>query len=247
MAQIKDILGLKEMRDCKTLIRQLISEFVGTFMYLSVVLSAGIGYGDADPRVVIALANGLIVASIVQIIGHVSGGHINPAVTIGALVCGHIKLLKALCYVVMQALGSIAGAAVAHAVSSKGIRGNLGATIPYEHTEPMQVFALEFLMTFLLVAVVLSVIDLRRGARGLGSASLAIGLCVSGCLCSCLPYTGSINPARTLGPAVIMNIYDVHWAYWAGPILGGFNAGLFYRVVLRVHREEYNLETRSNE
>uniref|UniRef100_A0A2A4J8A0 Aquaporin n=1 Tax=Heliothis virescens TaxID=7102 RepID=A0A2A4J8A0_HELVI len=246
MAPIKHILGLKEMGDYKNVIRQLISEFVGTFLYLAVVLSAGIAHGENNPTVVIALANGLIVATIVQIIGHVSGGHINPAVTVGALVCGHIKLLKAVCYIVMQGLGSIAGAAVAHAVSSSTIKGKLGATIPYEHTKPIQVFALEFLMTFLLVAVVLSVVDMKRGARGLGSASLAIGLCVTGCLCSCLPYTGSINPARTLGPAIIMGIYDTHWVYWMGPISGGAVAGVFYRFVLRVYHEEYDLETRSN-
>ncbi|CAD0197944.1 unnamed protein product [Chrysodeixis includens] len=230
------------MRDYKTVLKQLISEFLGTFLYLAIVLSAGIGHGSNNVTVVIALSNGFVVSSIIYVFGHVSGSHINPAVTVGALVCEHIKPLKALFYVAMHAAGSVAGAAVAHVISAESIRGNLGATIPYEHSSSLQTFLLEFLMTFLLVAVVLSVLDPYRGAKGLGSTPLAIGVCIAGCICSGTPYTGSLNPVRTLGPAVIMGIWKFHWGYWAATMLGGFVAGLVYRFILRIKYRVYQFD-----
>lgn len=114
---ISNFLGITEMKNCKKVFKQLFSEFVGTFLFLSLTLSSGLAIGDLTPvalsennaTVTIALAHGLMVASIVQIFGHVSGSHINPAVTVGALVCGHIKPLKAVSYILMHVLGSIAG------------------------------------------------------------------------------------------------------------------------------------------
>ncbi|KAJ8720408.1 hypothetical protein PYW07_012451 [Mythimna separata] len=240
--KIEEFLGIDDLKDYRTLFKQLISEFLGTFFYLALVLSSGIGYGTSQPNVVIAMANGFLVATVIQIFGHVSGGHVNPAVTLGALVCARIKPMKAVFYVIVQVLGSILGAAVAYAVSSDAIKGNLGATVPFPYSKAVQIFVLEFLMTFLLVAVVLSVTDYARGARGLGSSSLAIGICITGCLCSSLPYTGSLNPVRTLGPAVVMNIHHMHWVYWVAPLLGGLVAGLVYRCVLGVCRKNLVLE-----
>ncbi|KAH9640048.1 hypothetical protein HF086_017609 [Spodoptera exigua] len=238
-------LGTKEIKNYKNLSKQLFAEFLGTFLYLSIVLSAGIAHGTSNNTVVVSLANGLVVASIVQMCGHVSGGHINPAVTVGALVCGYIKPLKAVCYVAVQVLGGIAGSGVAYLVSVEKIKGNLGATVPYTETRSDQAFALEFLMTFLLVSVVLSVLDPKRGSRGLGSSPLAIGICITGCLCSSIPYTSSLNPVRSLGPAVIMGIYEVFWVYWVGPLLGGLVAGIVYRFVLGVTHNEYILRKQS--
>ncbi|XP_022826737.1 aquaporin AQPAn.G-like [Spodoptera litura] len=245
MHAIGRCLGTKEMKNYRKLFKQLFSEFLGTFLYLCIVLSAGIANETNNNTVVISLANGLVVASIVQMCGHVSGGHINPAVTVGALVCGHIKPLKAVCFVAMQVLGSVAGSAVAYLVSAAKIRGNLGATLPYTETRHEQAFALEFLMTFLLVSVVLSVLDSKRGSRGLGSSPLAIGMCITGCYCASIPYTSSLNPVRSLGPAVMMGIYDAVWVYWAGPLSGGLVAGIVYRFFLGVSHYEYNLRKRS--
>ena len=107
--QVSNFLAVEKMNKYKKLFQQLYSEFLGTFLFLSLVLSSGIDFGANNANVVIALAHGFIVATIVQIFGHVSGSHINPAVTAGALVCGHIKPVKAVCYVLMHVLGSIAG------------------------------------------------------------------------------------------------------------------------------------------
>ncbi|KAJ8719836.1 hypothetical protein PYW08_012011 [Mythimna loreyi] len=241
--KIGQFLGVNEIRD-KEFLKQLFSEFLGTFIYLAIVLSAGLAYGKdkAYLALLVAWANGFIIATIVQIFGHVSGGHVNPAVTVGALVCARIKPFKAVCYIIMHVLGSIAGARVAYAISAEMIREQLGATVPFEHSTRGQIFAWEFLMTFLLVAVVLSVTDYDRGARGLGSSSLAIGICITGCISASHPYTGSLNPVRSLGPAVVMGVYNSHCIYWAGPLLGGLVAGLVYRFVLGVNRRENSLE-----
>lgn len=97
------------MKNGEKLFKQLFSELLGTFLFLSLVLSSGIAYGTNNANVEIALAHGFVLATVVQIFGHVSGGHVNPAITIGFLVCGRMGLLKAMCYVIMHVLGSIAG------------------------------------------------------------------------------------------------------------------------------------------
>lgn len=118
--RLNNICGFKEMKNCDLVIRQLLSEFLGSLLYLSLTLSAGIGINSATYKegrkleqgtatVLFALGNGLAVASIITIFGHVSGAHINPAITCGAMVCKHIKPVKAVCYIVVQILGGVAG------------------------------------------------------------------------------------------------------------------------------------------
>ncbi|XP_045773446.1 aquaporin AQPAe.a-like [Maniola jurtina] len=234
------IFGQEEIKDYKTTLQQVFAEFLGTFLYLSICLLAGT---NVEPNIeAIALANGLLVASVVQIIGQISGGHINPAVTIGVFARGHIKLLKAILYIIAQILGSLLGALLAYAVTHTNLRQDLGATVPYKDLRADQVFGLEFIMTFILVSVVLSVLDTRRSDRGLGSGPLAIGLSITACQVSAFLYTGSLNPVRSLGPAVVMNIWTKHWVYWLGPILGGAAAGLIYRFILadRYRRSDEN-------
>lgn len=228
------IFGEEEIKDYKTTLKQLFAEFLGTFLYLSICLLAGT---NGEPSVeAIALANGLLIASVIQIIGQISGGHINPAVTIGVFARGHIKLIKSLLYIIAQILGSLLGSLVAYAVTDSSSRQDLGATVPDKDLRADQVFGLEFVMTFILVSVVLSVLDTKRSERGLGSGPLAIGLSVTACQISAYLYTGSLNPVRSLGPAVVMNIWTTHWVHWLGPMLGGLAAGLVYKFVLANRR-----------
>ncbi|XP_050344456.1 aquaporin AQPAe.a-like [Nymphalis io] len=227
------MLGTEDIKDYKTTARQLFAEFLGTSLYLSISLLAETNIGKTV--VGSSLANGLLIASVIQIIGHVSGGHINPAVTIGVLTCGHMTVIKAILYIIAQILGSLLGSAVAYSVTDDNLRNGLGATVPYFNLRADQVLGLEFIMTFILVAVVLSVMD--KSAKGLGSGPLAIGLSVTACQSSAILYTGSLNPVRSFGPAVIMNIWIHHWVYWVGPILGGITAGVIYRFIFTIVRE----------
>lgn len=95
------------MRNYKPLLQQLFAEILGTFLYLTIAPLAD--QAKEFSVISVGLSNGLLVSSIVQVLGNVSGGHINPAVTLGALVCGQIKPWRALCYVAAQVLGGIAG------------------------------------------------------------------------------------------------------------------------------------------
>lgn len=241
MEDIIDLIGLSDMKDYRKVWRQLLAEFIGSFLYLAIELLVNTKLGTTTDITRIALSSGLIVASIVQVIGHVSGGHINPAITLGALIFGHIKLIRAVCFIIVQILGATAGATVAYLIATEKTREELGATYPMEAgTE--KAFAVEFLTTFLIVSVFLSVSDSGKSVAGLGSAALAVGLAITGCQCACLRYSGSMNPIRSVGPAVVMRIWTDHWIYWFGPMSGGILAGLVYKYVFTLNNTSFTIE-----
>lgn len=244
MGKIKDMseyLGTNELKEYPSLLKALVAEFLGTMILVFVGCGSCIGNWTDDyapSKVQIAFCFGITVATLAQAIGHVSGCHINPAVTCGMLVARYVSVLRAILYIICQCVGAIVGSAILKGVTPGALQGNLGMTLLNDNINVGQGLGIEIIITFVLVLVVFGVCDERRNDIK-GSAPLAIGLSITACHLMAIPITGSsMNPARTFGPAVITGIWEDHWVYWAGPILGGLLAALIYTYIFRAPKVE---------
>jgi len=180
----------------------------------------------------ISLTFGLAVATVVWCIAHVSGGHINPAVTAGMLIARKITVIRAIFYVIAQCAGAILGAGLLHLLHPNDhLQDGLGNTGRDPKVRLDQAFGIELVITFVLVFTVFASCDKYRNDLG-GSVPLTIGFSITVCHLFAIKYTGSsMNPARSFGPAVIANRWADHWLYWVGPISGCVLAALVYDLV----------------
>ena len=204
----------------------LLAEFIGTFALI--FIGAGAGALGEGGLVGVALAHGLVIVGFAYAYGHISGTHINPAVTLGVWAAGKIDTTRALAYVAVQLLGGIVGAFVLAWVLGDRA-GSLGATTLADGVSTTQGLVLELILTFFLVNTILNAAISGKGGP---PAGLAIGLTLTFCILMGGPLTGaSLNPARTLGPAVATGNFADIWLYFVGPIAGGVIAGLLYKTV----------------
>lgn len=179
----------------------------------------------------ISLTFGLIVGTMVWAIGHISGGHINPAVTLGALVTRRVSIVRGLMYIVAQILGAMVGAGILYGLTPMSTQGSLGVNALKGEVTDAQGFGVELMITFVLVFTVLASIDSDRNDLN-GSAPLTIGLAVVAGHLVAIQYTGcSLNPARSFGPAVVTGKWENHWVFWIGPLVGGFLAAVLYEYL----------------
>jgi aquaporin Z len=208
--------------------KAMIGEFVGTFALIFIGAGAGaIGVGGL---VGVALAHGLVLMVMAAAYGDISGAHINPAVTIGLWAGRQIKTAEAVGYIVVQLLGGIAGALVLRFVLGNAA-GSLGATVLGAGVSPVEGLVVEAILTFFLVNTIYQ--TAVRGKAG-NLAPVAIGMTLAFCILMGGPLTGaSLNPARTIGPAVATGNYRDLWVYLAGPVLGGLGAAALYRGAQR--------------
>jgi len=241
---LREMSGLTEIMKDRNIWKALLAEFLGTLVLVFVGCGSCLNWDrksemvegkmieveGAGPSITqISLAFGITVATMAQAIGHISGCHINPGVTVGMLVGAKMKPIKAALYIIFQCLGGIAGASLLKAFTPEKIQGSLGMTTPNPDLGVAQALGVEFVITFVLVLTVFGVCDGNREDIK-GSAPLAIGLSITACHLAAIKFTGSsMNPARTFGPAVVTSIWTEHWLYWMGPCGGGAVAGLLYR------------------
>lgn len=208
--------------------RALVAEFVGTFALI--FIGAGAGALGVGGLVGVAFAHGLVLLAFVYAYGHISGTHINPAVTIGLLLAKQISAVAAVAHIVAQLVGGVAGAFALRYVLG-GSETGLGATVLAEGVTPTQGLVLETILTFFLVNIILNT---AVSGKGRDISGIAIGLTLTFCILMGGPLTGaSLNPARTLGPALAASNFADIWLYFVGPILGGVIAALLYNGVLK--------------
>ena len=207
--------------------KNLVAEFVGTFALI--FIGAGALAIGAGGLVGVALAHGLVIVTFAYAYGHISGTHINPAVTLGLLIAGEIEFVAAIGYWIAQFLGGILGAVLLNAVLPEA--GDLGVTILGEGVTPIQGLVVEIVLTFFLVNTIFN--TAVSGKAG-NFAGLAIGLTLVLSILMGGPLTrASLNPARTLGPAVVSGNYADIWLYFVGPLVGAILAALLYIGVLK--------------
>jgi aquaporin Z len=207
------------------LIRRGVAEFVGTFTLI--FIGGGAGIISGQDIVAVALANGLAIGIMVSNLGHISGGHFNPAITAGFLGTRRIGVRIAAIYWVFQLGGAIIAALILRWLFKKP--AILGAVPHVAHGFPdSRALVLEIIMTFFLVwAVFATAVDERGAFKAI--AGLAIGLTITIDVFVGGPITGAaMNPARAFGPEVASGFWGSGWIYWVGPIIGALIAAFAY-------------------
>ncbi|KAL2516219.1 Aquaporin TIP2-1 [Forsythia ovata] len=218
-----------------------LAEFISTLLFVFAGVGSAIAYNkltsDAalDPAglVAVAVCHGFALFVAVSVGANISGGHVNPAVTFGLAVGGQITLLTGLFYWIAQLLGSIVACFLLKvvtgglAIPTHGVAAGVGA---------IEGVVMEIVITFALVyTVYATAADPKKGALGT-IAPIAIGFIVGANILAAGPFSGgSMNPARSFGPAVASGDFAGNWIYWVGPLIGGGLAGLVYANVFMVH------------
>ncbi|KAM9319365.1 aquaporin-2-like [Gastrophryne carolinensis] len=213
--------------------RAIFAEFFATLLFVLFGLGSSLNWPGATPSVLqIALAFGLGIGTLVQAFGHVSGAHINPAVTLAFLVGSQISFIRAVFYVGAQLLGAVSGAAIIQGLTSPEVKGNLSINGLFHNTDAGKGFVIELFLTLQLVLCIFASTDDRR-TDNVGSPALSIGLSVTLGHLLGIYYTGcSMNPARSFAPAVMTGNFSAHWIFWIGPMLGAVLASLIYHYIL---------------
>ncbi|KAI5095632.1 lens fiber major intrinsic protein [Silurus meridionalis] len=213
--------------------RAVFAEFYGTMFFVFFGLGAALRWTSGIYNVLhVSFCFGLAAATFIQSIGHISGGHINPAVTFAYVVSSQMSLFRAFFYICAQCLGALAGAAVLYGVTPGKMRGNLALNTLQPGVSLGMATTIEVFLTMQLVVCVFAVTDDRRNGR-LGSAAMAIGFSVLMGHLLGMYYTGAgMNPARSFAPAVLFRNFINHWVYWVGPFIGGAMGALLYDFLL---------------
>jgi aquaporin Z len=225
--------------------KRTLAEAIGTFWLVfagcgSAVISAGfpqVGIGFVG----VALAFGLSVLTMAYAIGHISGCHLNPAVTVGLAVSRRFPSREVPWYVVAQVVGAIVAAGVLYLVASGkadfDLRAGFASNGYGEHSpggySMLSALVIEVVLTFVFLFVILGATDPRAPQ---GFAPIAIGLCLTMIHLISIPVTNtSVNPARSTGPALFVGDWAIGqlWLFWVAPLVGATLAGLAYPILTK--------------
>ncbi|KAL2558377.1 putative aquaporin TIP5-1 [Forsythia ovata] len=220
-----------------TALRSYLAEFISTFLFVFAAVGATMSTrkmmpdaaSDSSSLVVIAVANAFALSVAVYVAAGISGGHVNPAVTFGMAIGGHISTPMAIFYWISQTLGSVMACILLRVTT-------VGQHIP-THSIPHEMTGfgaaiLEGVMTFALVYTVYAAADPRRGSMA-AIGPLAIGLVAGANVLASGPFTGgSMNPSYSFGSALVGGSFKNQAVYWIGPLIGASIAGILYEHVI---------------
>jgi aquaporin TIP len=208
-------------------LRRGVAELIGTFALVFVGMGSIVFAADSG-LVGVALAHGLTIAIMASAVGHISGGHFNPAVTFGFLVTRRIVPSLAAVYWVAQLAGAVLGALALRALFPDEANLDGGVPVLGEGVGAGAAIGIEAILTFFLVWVIFATAADPGGAFK-SISGLAIGLTITIDILAAGPLTGAaMNPARALGPELVQNVWDEFWVYLVGPALGAAVAALAY-------------------
>lgn len=216
-----------------------VSEAIGTAILVFVGCTGCIGSLGVHPNVMqISLAFGLGAMIAIQCIGHISGAHINPSITVAALILGKVSLPMTFLYICSQCIGGLIGFGLIRVITpvqlmytAQGAGDTFCMTDIHADLTTLQGAMTEVLATGLLVFFACGLWDCRNAANT-DSAPMRVGFCITVLCLIFIPYTGcSLNPARTLGPAIWNGYWTNHWVFWIGPIGGAIVSSLLYRCL----------------
>jgi aquaporin Z len=232
-----------------SLTKRAATELVGTFWLVlggcgSAVLAAafpGVGIGLLG----VSFAFGLTVLTMAFAIGHLSGCHLNPAVSIGLTVGGRFKASELPAYIIAQVVGGIAGAGVLYLIASGkadfSLSGGLASNGYGEHSPGhyslLACFITEVVMTGMFLLIIMGATD-KRAPQGFAPIAIGLGLTLIHLIS--IPVTNtSVNPARSTGPALFVGDWAIGqlWLFWVGPIIGAALGGLLYRWLAEEQKE----------
>eukprot|EP00056_Hartaetosiga_gracilis_P009245 m.132100 g.132100 ORF g.132100 m.132100 type:complete len:314 (-) comp13085_c0_seq6:247-1188(-) len=251
-SKIKIVIGVKELATWN-LWRSAIAEFIAVIIFVFVgvgsVISTNIAStvdesnssaaaevasscGGVSAITIIALTHGFAIAVLASSIGHISGGHINPAVSFAMMLTGNISIIRGLIYMALQIVAGALGAALLALCTPSEFRQDWQHELHADIT-PIQGFIIEVVLTFFLLFTIFGNAVDKRGNSTL--APFLIGLAVATDHFMAVPLTGaSMNPARSFGPAFIHGDYLKHYyIYWFGPLVGATGAAFVYRLVFQ--------------
>lgn len=211
-----------------------VAETLATFTFVFVAAGsvlANLQSGGSLGAVGVALATGFALTAMIYATWHVSGAHLNPAVTVAHWVTGNMKASTALGYIVSQLLGSVVAALFIKVIFA-GVSPQfyLGDTLLGPGVTPGMGILVEALLSFFLVWVVFATTMDKRAAPGF--AGLAIGMTFAFALMVGGSFTmGALNPARSFGPALVSSHWESHYVYWVGPLVGAIIGGMTYHYL----------------
>jgi aquaporin-4 len=216
---------------------------------LAIILSV-VAFGDGlsiESIIMISLGHGAAIGLMVYAFGHISGAHINPAVTIPMMITKKISVADGIGYIIFQLIGAVVAAfslkAILPEIGAKVNFGTQGGPSELLNNSVMAGITVEIILTFFLVTVIfLTAVHKKApaGIHGISIGGMVFLLHLVG-----VPLTGaSMNPARTFGPAVVSGFWELHWLYWVAPIIGGIIAGVIMNYIF-VNNAEPETKRRS--